>query len=359
MLCKHTYRFALVGGGLLLAGWSLAASAELTRIRYGNTTDMTLAQAPVVVAKQMNYFKEEGLDVEMISFKGAGTLIPQMLSKRVDIGYPNPDTLILSHEPGKQPLPLKFFYNSARTSIWEFVVNADSPIKSLKDLNGKNIGVGAMTFGNVPITRAEFKDIGVNATLVPVGTGSAAFLALTNKSIDAINLYDTQIATLESQGTKIRRLSQLVRYSQLPSNGLVAHDDMIRDKPQLLGGFGRAIAKATVFCEANKVACVELFWKEYPNTKPVGDPAKVLADGVQVLSARLTRMLAFPGGQTARRWGESDPQAWGNFAEALYQGGQMQARAANVQGCYTNALVPEFAKFDAAKVVAQAKAFKE
>ena len=48
-------------------------------------------------------------------------------------------------------------------------------MKILQDLDGKTIGVGAMSFGNVPITRAEFKALGINATMVPVGIGSAAF----------------------------------------------------------------------------------------------------------------------------------------------------------------------------------------
>ena len=110
--------------------------------------------------------------------------------------------------------------------------------------------------------------------MVPVGIGSAAFLALQNKQIDALNLFDSQHATLETQGTAIRRLPQLPRYEALFSNGMVAHEDMIRDKPEVLAGFGRAMAKATVFCETNREACVRLFWKEYPNTKPAGDDAR-------------------------------------------------------------------------------------
>lgn len=239
-----------------------------------------------------------------MGFKGTGTLIPQMLAKRVDIGYPNPDTLIISRAPGKDKLPLKFFYNATRASGWEFAVLADSPLKSLKDLDGRKVGVGAMTFGNVPITKAEFKELGIDASMVPVGIGSAAFLALQNKQIDALNLFDSQHATLETQGTAIRRLPQLPRYEALFSNGMVAHEDMIRDKPEVLAGFGRAMAKATVFCETNREACVRLFWKEYPNTKPAGDDAKVLADSVKVFSARFNKMLVFPEGKP-RQWGST------------------------------------------------------
>ncbi|MFC4274082.1 ABC transporter substrate-binding protein [Achromobacter aloeverae] len=352
----HASAVAALAAGLMLA--SPAANAEPTRIRYGNVTEMTLSQAPMVAAKRLGYFKDEGLDVELMGFKGTGTLIPQMLAKRIDIGYPNPDTLILARAPGAERLPIKFFYNATRSSGWEFAVLEDSPIKTLKDLDGKHIGVGAMTFGNVPITKAEFKEAGISATMVPVGIGSAAFLALTTHKIDALNLFDAQHATLETQGTRIRRIAQIPGFAALFSNGFVAHEDMLRDKPQVLAGFGRAIAKATVFCEANREACVKMFWQEYPNTKPAGDEAKALSDSVKIFSARFDKMLDFPAGQP-RRWGEFPTQAWTNFAKALHEGGQLSTADVDVASCYTNALVPRFSDFDAARIVAAAKAYKD
>lgn len=337
---------------------SAAQAAEPVKLRYGNVTEMTLSQAPIVAAKQLGYFREEGLEVELLPFKGTGTLLPQMLAKRVDIGYPNPDTLILSREPGKEALPLKFFYNATRSSGWEFIVPAESPIQSIKELDGKKIGVGAMSFGNVPITKAAFKHLGVNATMVPVGVGSAAFLALNTKQVDALNLFDAQHATLETQGTKIRRLPQAPQYASLFSNGFVAHDDMIRERPEVLASFGRAFAKATVFCEANRAACVKMFWKEYPNTKPAGDDKKVLADGVKIFSARFDKMLDFPAGQP-RQYGAFPDQTWHDFANALFEGGQLTKPNVDVKACYTNALVPQFNKFDSTKIVAQARAYKD
>jgi len=355
---RITFRNAGAGLAAVLMLASAAAQAELTKIRYGNVTDMTLSQAPMVAAKQLGYFQEEGLDVELMGFKGTGTLIPQMLAKRVDIGYPNPDTLILSRAPGADRLPLKFFYNMTRSSGWEFAVLEDSPIRALKDLDGKKIGVGAMTFGNVPITRAQFKETGIDATLVPVGIGSSGFLALTTHKIDALNLFDAQHATLETQGTKIRRIAQLPVFAALFSNGFVAHEDTIRDHPDVLAGFGRAVAKATLFCDTNREACVKMFWKEYPNTRPSGDDAKVLADGVKVFSARFDKMVDFPAGQP-RRWGEFPQQVWKDFAKALYDGGQLSTPDVDVADCYTNALVPRFNEFDGAPIEAAAKAYKD
>ena len=341
---------------LLAAAFAAAPAHAQQKLVFGTVTTVTLSLGIIVAAKQLGYFKEEGLDVDIVEFNGTATLLPQMTAKRVHVGYPNPDVLILSRQPGKDPLPIKYFYNATRESAWEFVVPADSPIKDLKDLNGKKLGIGALTFGNVPITRAMFKELGVNVELVPVGVGAPAFLAFREKKVDALNLFDSQHATLEVQGTAIRRLGMPKKYKDLFSNGFVAHEDTIRDNPKALVGFGRAIAKTSVFCEANRAACVRAFWAAYPNQKPTGvDEAKAVADGVKIMAARFDKYLDFDGAKE-RRWGEFPAQAWKDFAVTLFEGGQLATKDVPVETCYTNALVPEMSRFDAAAVVARAKA---
>ncbi|MBS0337526.1 MAG: ABC transporter substrate-binding protein [Proteobacteria bacterium] len=327
-----------------------------TKLVYGNVTSVTLSQGVIVAAKALGFFKEEGIDVEIVEFNGTGTLLPQMTAKRVQVGYPNPDVLMISRQPGKDPLPIKYFYNATRESAWEFIVPADSPIRDLKDLKGKKIGVGALSFGNIPITKAMFKELGFEAELLPVGVGAPAFLAFREKRVDALNLFDSQHATLEVQGTAIRRLAMPKKYKDLFSNGFVAHEDMIRDDPKSLIAFGRAIAKTSVFCEVNRAACVKAFWTLYPNQKPTsGDEATNIRNAIKIMDARFNKYLDFDD-QKKRRWGEFPAQAWKDFAATLYEGGQLSTKDIPVETCYTNALVPEMNRFDSAAIVARARA---
>lgn len=330
-----------------------------TKVILGTVTSVTLSMAVPVAAKAHGFFKEEGLDVDIVEFNGTGTLMPQVTNKRVHIGYPNPDVLIVSRQPGKDPLPIKFFYNATRESAWEFVVLPDSPIKTLQDLKGKKVGIGALTFGNVPITKAMFKELGLevgkDVELVPIGVGAPAFLAFREKKVDALNLFDAQHATLEVQGTAIRRLPMPRKYLDLFSNGFVAHEDTIKNDPQMLARFGRAIAKTTLFCETNRAACVKSFWSVYPNQKPAGgDEATNLKNAITIMNSRLDKYLDFP--TKDRRWGEFPPEAWKHFAEALAAGGQLTTKDVPVETCYTNALVPEMNRFDAAAIVQRARA---
>ncbi len=341
-----------------LALWCCAAAAQ-QKVVFGLVSPLTVVNGQILVAKHLGYLAEEGIEVETIVFNGSAVLLPQIVAKRVTVGFPNPDPLVISRQPGKDPLPLKFFYNVIRENVWEVAVLAGSPVKTLTDLKGKKIGVGALTFGNIPLTRAMFKEIGIevgrDVDLVPTGLGAPAFLALKEGRVDALNLFETLHTQLETQGTPLRRLRMPQKYLDLFSNGFIAHEDTIRSNPKLLAAFGRAYAKATLVCNVNRPGCVRATWKEDPSLKPPGaNEAKLLADTVAQLNARYDKYLAFPKGELPR-WGEYPAGAWKNMVQVMAEGGQIQSVNFDLNTLYTNALVTAINNFDPAAVLADAR----
>ena len=342
----------------VLCLWSAVAGAQ-QKIVFGLVSPLTVVNGQLLVAKHLGYLAEEGIEVETIVFNGSAVLLPQIVAKRVTVGFPNPDPLVISRQPGKDPLPLKFIYNVIRENVWEFAVLANSPLKTLADLKGKKIAVGALTFGNIPLTRAMFKEMGLeigrDLELLPTGLGAPAFLALKDGRVDALNLFETMHTQLETQGTALRRLKMPQKYLDLFSNGIIAHEDTIRTNPKLLAAFGRALAKATLACNVNRPGCVRAAWKEDPSLKPPGtNEAKILADSVALLNARYDKYLAFPKGETPR-WGEYPAGAWKNMVQVMADGGQIQTTAIDLNTLYTNALVPAMNNFDPAAVLADAR----
>ena len=334
-----------------------AAAQDLTPVTFGNPTSISISLAPLIFARDAGYFEDEGLDVEILEFKGTGVLLPQIVAKRVDIGYPNPDALIISRQPGKEHLPLKFFYDVTRVSGWEFVVPADSDIQTIADLKGKTLGVGAMTWGNIPITTALLSENGVgdDIKMVPVGVGGPAFLALENGTVDALNLFDTQHATMEAAGTEIRRLDMGAKYTGLFSNSFIAHEDTLAEKPEVLAAFGRAFAKATVVCDENPEVCVKTFWEAYPNQKPSeGTEEEKLASNVTVMTSRTAKFSDFQGGEEL--YGAFPREGWENFIEVLHTGGQLDSTEIDVDSLYTNDLVEQINDFDKAALRSEADA---
>jgi len=86
----------------------------------------------------------------------------------------------------------------------------DSPVKALKDLHGKKLGVGALSWGNLPMSRLMLGSAGVtwmkDVQVLPVGVGPAAWQRLKSGSVDALNLPATQNEMMAQAGTPIRRL---------------------------------------------------------------------------------------------------------------------------------------------------------
>lgn len=333
------------------------------KVKFGTGSAISLTSAPLTTAIGMGFFKEEGLDIEVIPFKGGtGVLIPQIANKGVLIGFPGVEVLVIARQPGRDYLPLKFFYNMTRTSIYEVVVLDSSPFKQLSDLKGKKIGVGGLTWASVPYTKAMFKEegieVGKDLELIAVGQGAAAYQALISGRVEALNLFDVPHAELESLGTKIRRLPIKDKFNSLGSNSLMAHEDTIKNEGKILARFGRAMAKGTIACDVNTPAAVKMFWQYYPELKPTQDSEEEkIAHAVKVVRVRLERMLFFPAG-SKKNFGEFPVELWKNYVEVLYAGGQISTQNIAVDSMYTNEFVPEFNNFDTAAVVRAAKALK-
>ena len=351
---------ALIVPIVLLSGGTPEAQEK---VRFGTGSAISLTTAPLTMAMGMGFFKEEGLDVEVQPFRGGtGVLIPQIVNRSITIGFPTLDVLIQARQPGRDYLPLRFFYNMTRTSIYEVVVLETSPVRRLSDLKGQKVGVGALSWGNIPITKAMFKEegleVGKDVELIAVGQGAGAYHALTSGQIGALNLFDVPHADLESLGTKIRRLPLKEKFVNLGSNSLLAHEETIKTQSKMLAAFGRAMAKGTVACDANVAACVRTFWQFYPELKPTqGSEEDKVGKGIQVLRSRLEKMLAFAPG-APQDLGEFPVQMWKEYVDVLHVTGQISTPQIPIDTLYTNHLVPEFNKFDRAMIIRAAKSLK-
>jgi NitT/TauT family transport system substrate-binding protein len=353
---------ALVGVAFL-AG-ATVTQAE-TKLIWGspNPRGLNVGWSPFFLAKDKGYFAAEGInEVDLVTFNGTATLLPQVVSKAVMIGSPNPDIPIISQQPGRDTMPLTFFYNFMRASVWQVIVPADSPVKSLADLKGKTVGVGAMTWANIPTTKAMLKNAGLDTnkdvTLLAVGVGGPAYQAFNNGEVDALNLYDTAHAQLELSGTKIRRLPLPDEYTGLFSTGFITHADTIKNSPEVLTGFGRALTKGIVACFANPEACVKAYYNNNPAKKPKPeDEAKAVAKSVAILKARGASYLAFADDKNAM-FGSYPDNAFSNYIKVLHAQGGLETQDIPVEKLFTNQFVDAFNDFDKDGLRAEAKQWK-
>lgn len=355
----------VLGKFKILVMFALLVTANLATAKdkfvYAVPSAITSAVANFVFAKDLGYFDEENLDVQLVPLAGSGVTIPQLLSGQIHATGASMEPLVIARQPGKQNFPLKFVYNYLRNSVWEFVVPADSPIKSLADLKGKTIGVVSMSSGNLYTTRAILVASGVDpkaVTLQPVGFGAQAFQALRTNQIQVLNLWDSAHAAFEASGTPLRRLPVPPEFQGMSSHGFEVTDKLLKENPQLIARFGRAVTKGSVACDANPTGCLQAYWKHYPEQKPkAGTEEEILKRELAIMKSRLDNITYFRPGEP-RVWGAYADRDWLRLIASLKEGGEVTNENIPMSSLYTNELVPEYNKFDQAIVVRQAKAWK-
>ena len=90
------YHAAIVGLACAMIVLANPSTGSAEKLVFATPSPTSISYAPFAMSFQMGYFKEEGLEVEMVRIKGSGTLVPQVANKSVDIGWPNPDVAIIS-----------------------------------------------------------------------------------------------------------------------------------------------------------------------------------------------------------------------------------------------------------------------
>ena len=333
----------------------------LDKVVYGTASRVGIANASMFLTDALGFFRDEGIEIQTVQFDGTAILLPQIANKSITIGYPIPDFLIISNDTGRDPLPLKFFYNVTRVYNWEIVVPANSAIKELKDLRGATIGVNSLSTGNVPVTRSMLKEVGLqvgrDVELVTTPQGGAAINALKTGRVQALNLFDVFHSEVEVfADIPLRRIPLPKRYLAISGNSFAAHVDTFRDNPDLLKRFGRAYSKGMTACYTNPEGCVRNMWRMHPATKPTaGDEARNLANSTRILLANLR--LKMPEGWPEKKdFGYFPPAGWETNLEILAGEGTVKNRSLDLRRIYTNEFVPDFQKFNVDEVVARAKA---
>lgn len=341
-----------------LAAASSGPALALDEVTYGTASRVGLANTVMYAAEVMGLFEEEGIDITTVQFEGSGVLFPQIANKSVTVGYPIPDFLIISHDEGRDPLPITFFYNVTREYNWEIIVLEDSEIETLGDLEGKTIGVGGLSWGNVPVTRAMLQEQGIDpetgVNIVPVGQGASAVNAFTSGQIDALNQFDVVHSQIEASGVPIRRIPLPEKYLQLSGNSFATNSELFEQNTDLFARFGRAFTKGLVVCEANPEGCIRLFWELHPGAKPSGDEDQIMREAVSVMRNNLAKKLP-PGEPGERRYGAFSQEGWEMNVQVLHTAGTIERSDIPVEDLYTNELVDEFSDFDVEAYIERAR----
>lgn len=134
--------------GLLIILIVVVTATKLTSKKNDSLTTIKLAEvthsafyAPMYVAIEAGYFKENGINIDLILTSGADKVAAAVLSNDVEIGFAGPESAIYVYKGGEEDYLTTFAGLTKRDG--QFIVSR-KPIEnfSLNDLKGKEILAG-------------------------------------------------------------------------------------------------------------------------------------------------------------------------------------------------------------------------
>lgn len=322
---------------------------------YGVPFETSTQGAPLAVAKQMGYWSDQGLEVDLKVVNGGTAAAQGVISGNADASVGSSANLLNALAAG-QPQPLISFDVFVHTSTYNIIVPADSPARALADLRDQTIGVvtlaqdDAVAAKNIlgaaqGVPPAEIRQL-------PVGAAATALEAFKSNSIAAWSASDNDRIALEQLGFPIRTLPLPEISKSALDTTFVTKPEYLRTDREKLIAFGRGVARAITFCNANVDACIKAYWRAYPNAAPPNAesdfPAASRSARAQ-LEAEMPKIYAADG-----RWGEMTLESWAAMAELQ---GITTLSNDQLQTLFTNELADGISDFDPAKPISDAASF--
>ena len=242
---------------LLIASLSLFAvvaaahTAEVPAPRKVNVTIPALTESSIVffLAKEKGYWRDEGLDVELILARAAPS-IQAVIAGNVEFGTAGGSALL----PITRGLPMTFLF--ATFDRANFSLYASSPIRAVHELKGKRIGISSFGSGPDSLLRDYLVDHGIDggrdATILAVGSGTERFIALKTGSVDAAMLSPSAYMMAEAGG--FRELVSFVKQKDYVylQGGIIARNNLVKAEPALVEKFIRGTIKALWYTQTNR-----------------------------------------------------------------------------------------------------------
>ena len=231
-------------------------SAKLAPVRIGYVS-RSILDMPFIIARDRGYFREEGLEPELIFIKAAQT-IPAMLAGGIDFGTAT-GTAVAAAVNG---IDVRVVF--ALTDKPSFDLIAAPSIANLQQMRGKKLGITAFGALAEILARQIFLANKVpteQVTFLPLGTSDVLYVALKAGTIDATMLQIPQTFLAVDEG--FRKLAAGADVYRAVQGGLTTTKASISERPELVSKMIRATQRALRLIRSDKKFAMEFIKGPY------------------------------------------------------------------------------------------------
>jgi NitT/TauT family transport system substrate-binding protein len=238
-ICKAAISTVIVG---TLIGPAMAADAVNFRL------DWTLSgyHLPFYWAKEKGYYSAENLNVDIKEGAGSGKTVALMAGQQDDIGLA--DYMFMSVGAAKG-MKLKGIFGEIQDGAWAIISRADSPIKKPEDLIGRSVATTADHKAMLDLLLAINK-VPADKVKIQVTSPATRNTVFVNGQVDSFisvvigSPLDLVVRAQQGKDKPVHFMP-FADFGIAPmGQGLLAHERVIAEKPEMLRRFVRASAKA-------------------------------------------------------------------------------------------------------------------
>lgn len=266
-LTRRRFQQALAAAALALPLSTLAQ--EATPLKFVLDWKLQGVHAWYYLALDRGYFAQEKIDITIDQGDGSASAVTKVMSGAYQAAFGDLNAIIqnAAAKPGQAPVMVYQIYNRTPFAL---MTKADSPIKTLKDLEGKNLGSPAG--GAAMRMFAALADQNGIDTRKVSWTNMAPNLQeqmLLRGQVDASAVFSvTSYMNLVAQNLDPEKDIRWFHYAdhgiELYSNGILVSPQLIKDKPQVVAGLVRAVHKGLRDTIANPDAAIDALAKREP-----------------------------------------------------------------------------------------------
>ena len=228
------------------------APTSITKVTVGVIP--ILATAPIWLGAAKGFFTDEGIDLDIQSGGGGAAVVPGVVAGDYDFAFGNFVSVMLAREKG---LDLTFVANGnsadGTPAAGAVIVPTDSPIKSPKDLVGKTVAVNNLqNINDVTIRTVVDEDGGDSSKIKFVEIAAPDNeAALANRQVDAARIPSPFDIVAVANGNRILFYNYPAFDSKLSIAGYFTKGDMVKNKPDVVKAFQKAMNKSIEYAQSH------------------------------------------------------------------------------------------------------------
>lgn len=239
----------MLASATLLGMWAGPAAAETEgKIRIGLPVPHYTPCAVVTAADELGFYKKNGISAEITSYSGGNSTQEALLENTSDMVIYFPGSAALAVKKGVKEKIVGC--GEIWATGWHVMVGNDLPITSIKELDGKKVGLGGL--GGAVYAYMLWVAQHEAIKIQPIAVGPGGLVPSLKGNQVAACLLHSGLALPMLASHQARSIFDLGTMEPSCPDTWVSLDSFIEQKPKILAAGLRSIYQATAYMQKNR-----------------------------------------------------------------------------------------------------------